>query len=105
MRTMSLEDHLNEARRLQPINSSDSFEHLALAVQLAAGGGPSIHNARAKIIEAFEVDEDFRQTYVSSIACVIMDYDKELARDLGKAPMGVQDRQILAERILAAILG
>ena len=96
---------MNESRRLQPINSADSFEHLATAIQMAAGGGPSILNARAKIIGALDEDPGFRQTYVASIACVIMDYDKELARDLGKAPMGVQDRQILAERILSKILG
>ena len=98
---MRLEDHLNEATRLWPLQPDDAIKHICEAITLAAGGAPSILNARQAIIDAFAEDPAWRQTYVDNIACVIMDFDKEMNRPpLIRVPLSHELCNQLAERIL-----
>lgn len=65
-----------------------------------------IREARQVLIDEFNKDPSFRQTYVDNIACVIMDYEKSLQEpESNHVPLTHEHRNELASRILQHILG
>lgn len=102
---MNLEQQLNLARTHFNDHEECWFEDLAQAVLMAAGGAPSIYNARKAIREAFAEDPDWRRTYVDNIACMLMDFENKRHVEPGKivGPMSANERNQLAEQILDLI--
>lgn len=103
---MRLENHLNTARAfLTDVKSPElraCVEELITAILVAAGGEPSILNARRVIARALKGDPGFRESYLANIACCIMDF--EAARHVEPAmpvgPMSTAQREMLADQIL-----
>jgi len=101
-----LEDHLNRARQAWELDQTNlAIEQILCAIQVSAGGAPSILNARQTIAEALREDAGvygFRQTYLASIACIIMDFETARHVDLKSQPglMTAAERDALASKIL-----
>ena len=105
---MNVETHLNNATKFFVEGKQrEAFGEIHQAIVLAAGGGPSIHNAREAIRKAFKNDPDFRQTYVSNAACVIMDFYEEhnraCAEDSKISPLSAENRDRLADWLIVRL--
>lgn len=108
IQTMSLEHQLNLARNhFRQGNNVECLEDILHAILMAAGGAPSIYNARKAIREAFAEDPDWRRTYIDNIACKIMDFEKQRFAEPNATvgPMTVHQRDYLADQILDLIFG
>jgi hypothetical protein len=105
---MRLEDHLNRANEEANMGQyARAIAQLACAIQVAAGGGPSIYTARKTFKDAFKEDPVLLEGYHSNIAGLIMDFERQRHIEPGVVvgPMTANERDALAHNILRLIFG
>lgn len=102
---MNLDQQLNLARAHFQDHEVCWFDDLIHAIRVAAGGAPSIYNARKAMRDAFAEDPEWRRTYVINITCKIEEFEKQRFAEPNATvgPMTSSQRIYLAGEILDLI--